>query len=217
MNGDYYFRSYAVRNDAFKEMWFCVPEGQSEFPNMAYIYNWQDDSWAIRELPEAGLQHANYGPLASPVRTWDTWDGIWDAQRGSWTSRQISPLEDTIIGVDRDNAKLLILDVLDNTSEYEFTLERTNFPLEGHPKVTTITRVYPHATGTQPIQVEVGSHDYAGSPVRWKPPVIFRPDIDRKIDVRSTGELHAWRFSAVGNGSCHISGVTFEYEDGGGR
>lgn len=213
MNADAYQRSVAVRNNGFGEIWFCVPENASEFPNVAYVYNWRDDSWAIRDIDP--IVYASYGPIILPKLVWDDAKGTWDQQRGFWNSREITPFNDTVIGVDRDNYSLLILDPSGERQDYQFLLERLNFALEGHPKVTTITRVYPHCSGTQKLQFQIGSHDYAGSPVRWKPAIEFDPQRDRKIDIRTTGELHAWRFSALGTGTVNLSGITFDYEEAG--
>ena len=214
MNVDFYHRAFAVRNNTIKEVWFCVPEGRAEYPNTAYIYNWTDDSWAIRDLPE--VAHANYGPVTEPPRTWETWRGTWDEQNTSWGSRQRTPLNDTIIAVDNEASKLLVLDY-DIISEVDLNtvVERTNFPLEGHPKVNTITRVYPHMEGTTPVEIQFGSQKRAGGPVRWKPAVTFTPGEDRKVDLRTTGELHAWRIKSLGTGTWRISGMTIEYADGG--
>ena len=72
--------------------------------------------------------------------------------------------------------------------------------------------------GTTPVNIQIGSQDYAGSPVRWKPAIKFTPSTDRKIDVRSTGELHCWRVEAidtgnnVGTGNWNLSGMAMEVE-----
>ena len=60
-NSTYYDRSFVARNDTLKEIWFCVPEDDSVYPSTAYIYNWKDNSWSIRDLPE-GLPSATFGP-----------------------------------------------------------------------------------------------------------------------------------------------------------
>ena len=212
MNADFYDRSYAVRNSAMKEVWFCVPEDGAEYPNTAYIYNWKDDSWVIRDLPE-GIAFSAYGPQTDPSTIWDDWKGTWDTQQGVWGSRKKTPLNDTIVGVRNDNSSLKTMDASEgrDSGDLGTRIERTNFALEGMRQVTTITRVFPHMEGTEPVQIQFGSHDYAGSPVRWKPVVIFNPSIDRKIDVRTTGELHAWRVQSLGEGNWSMSGMDIEY------
>lgn len=60
-NAAYYDRSFVARNDTRKEIWFCVPEDEAIYPNTAYIYNWRDNTWAIRDLPD-NLTYASFGP-----------------------------------------------------------------------------------------------------------------------------------------------------------
>ena len=67
------------------------------------------------------------------------------------------------------------------------------------------------------MSIQFGSQDYPGAPVRWKPAVVFNPSTDRKIDIRTTGELHAWRFQSIGKIAWKLSGFTIEFERAGVR
>ena len=204
-------------------MWFCVPTYADEYPNLAYIYNYRDNSWAIRDLPytdtTTGIAFASYGSQSEPAQTWEDFESLplalqeWDVQTQSWGSRKTTPLNETVVGIDNYNSKLIILDPLGagTDGDTETSIERTNYPLDGHKQVTTITRIYPHIEGTQPVSIRFGSHDYAGSPVRWKPAVTFTPGVDRKIDLRTTGELHAWRVESIGTGQWKMSGFDINY------
>jgi hypothetical protein len=226
---DYYNRSYAVRNDSLKEVWFCVPEEDAKYPNVAYIYNWKDNSWAIRQIPYiedaagtavSGIAYAGYGSQADPTRRWDDFTDLetWDSQTQVWGSSERTPLDDTVVGCDPLVSKLVLLDPSGTPDDdIQTRIERTDFPLEGQDNVTTITRVYPHVQGTLPMSFQFGSQDFAGAPIRWKPPIVFDPDQDRKIDVRTTGELHCWRVDSIGKNNWQMSGMTFEYENSGKR
>ena len=214
---NYFQRSFAVRNHPYSEIWFCVPLDGAEYPNLAMIYNFRDDSWSTRELPttDTNIAHANFGSQASPEVSWDTWAGTWDSQSRIWGSSVRTPLDDTVVGVNNVNSELIFLDPSDERSvELGTRIERVGYPLGGHDDVTSITRIYPHIEGTQPVSIRFGSHDKAGGPIRWKPAVNFTPGIDRKVDIRTTGELHAWRIESLGFGNWNMSGMTIEYEAG---
>jgi len=218
INADYYDRSFAVRNNVLKEIWFCIPSDSSEYPNVAYIYNWIDDSWSIRDLP-GGLAFAGYGPQSVAPQTWEDWVGTWETQQAVWGSRKRTPLDDTIVGVIGSDSSLKLLEPSDkrDSGPLASRIERTDFPLEGFDNVTTITRIYPHIEGTNPVQIQVGSQDKAGGAVSWKPVATFTPGKDRKIDIRSTGSLHAWRIQSIGEGNWGFSGMDIEYEFAGKR
>lgn len=217
MNADKYDRSYTVKNNSTKELWFCVPEEASNYANIAYVYNWVDDSWAVRDLPE-GNTYSAYGPQSDPPETWDNWVGKWDTQTRVWGSRKNTPLDDTIVGVGTaSDLKLLEPTDIRDSGPLTTRIERTDLPLDGIDNVTTITRVYPHIDGTTPVDIQFGSQTHAGGPVSWKPPQTFAPGVDRKLDVRSTGSLHAWRLQSQEEGNWGFSGMDLEYEESGRR
>ena len=221
INPDTYQNSYSVKNNVASEVWFCIPTDGATYPNLAYIYNWRDNSWSIRDIPEA--PHANYGPQKETPLTWDELVEQWNTYSTPWGSTGLTPLDDTIVQCTSlpgagQQGKLLILDKaqLGYDEPFDTVIERIGFALDGLNKVTTITTVYPHAEGPEPFYVQIGSHDYAGSPVRWKPAVLFDPTQDRKVDIRTTGELHAFRFYGEDiTSSWAISGIDVEYSEAG--
>jgi hypothetical protein len=235
INVDNYQRSFAVRNNSLKEIWFCVVEEDAVYPNIAYIYNYADDSWAIRDLPytavnptasavQSGIAYAGYGSQIAPVATWDGLANseTWDSGTGTWGSAQNTPLDDTVVGVNpaliADGGGLYLLDP-SGASDVDIStrLERTDYALLDNRQVTTITRAFPHMQGTQPVEIQFGSQDFAGSPIRWQPAITFTPGVDRKVDFRTTGELHCYRIDSVGTGNYAISGMDIEFVRNGER
>ena len=205
-------KSYVIRNNEQKEVWFCIPESGATFPNLAFIYNWRDDSWAIRELTPTGIVYSATGSQSIAVETWDGFVGNWDDAIAKWGSTAVSPLNETLVSLDRDNETLYLVDtstVPDN--DFQFTIERTDFPLLGDKQVTTITRVYPHIESESPVNIEIGSQQFPGGPITYKSAVVFNPSTDRKIDIRTTGELHCWRITALGKAAISMSGMTIEF------
>ena len=222
-NSDNYLNSYAVKSNVNNEIWFCIPESGSTYPSLAYIYNWEDDTWAIRDIPEAPF--SNYGQQSSPVVNWDTISSTWENAAGLWGARQRTPLDDTIVSVTKPESpdpsgRLLFLDnqATGINSEFSSVIERVGFALEGLNNVTTITRVYPHIRGTQSVNMQFGSQDHPGAPIRWKEVVTFDVANDRKVDVRTTGELHCFRITSESvSSSWELSGIDVEYVSAGVR
>ena len=215
-----YHTSFAIRNTAAEEIWFCVPFDGALSPNAAFIYNWHDGTFAIRDLP-AGLMFGAYGQHTVGVDTWDTPAGDWNAGTDLWGGSYLSPMQETIIGI-QGNAVLLLDPVDFTTSAYKASfIERVGFPLEGVKANATVLSVYPLMDGHLPVDITIGAQDLVGGPIRWEPAVTFTPNIDRKIDVRSTGELLCWRISsttsATGSGDWEVSGMLVEYRVDGSR
>ena len=219
MSKDNYNRAFAVKNDLLKEIWFCVAEGSEPYPNVAFIYNWQDDSFTVRDLPP-NTAAAGYGTQSIPSDNWDGFNDVetWDTQTLPWGSISSSLLSDAIIGVDPTTGTLTLPDPRGAPDDdLDTVIERVDFPLAGFKQVTTITRIYPHIRGEGDLLIQFGSQDFPDAPVRWKPAVVFNPATQRKIDIRTTGELHAWRFSSIGKSHFTLSGFDVEFQLAGER
>ena len=143
---------------------------------------------------------------------------MWETQKIKWGSPTLTPLDDTIVGVTPADGSVTFLDPGGTPDDdINTVIERTDFPILNDREVTSISRVYLSIEGTEILNIEFGSQQFPGGPVSWKPPVQFNPRTDRKIDIRSTGELHAWRFSSVGKGTWSISGMNVEFARAGQR
>lgn len=214
-DSDNFYNSYVLKNNIDSEIWFCIPQPGHIHPNIAYIFNWKDDSWSIRDIPEC--PSGNIGPQSTPPQTWLDMDMSWDDVVGAWSLRHLSPLGETVVMVEKpeiatQSGTLWLPDSGVPLNKFNSVIERTDFPLEGLNVVTTITRIYPHIRGNGDILIELGSQDHPGSPVRWKPGVHFNPAVDRKVDIRTTGELHCFRLSSFSsNASWEVSGIDVDY------
>lgn len=119
----------------------------------------------------------------------------WDTMEGSWND--YSPMA----AYERSETRLL----------------RTDLPIGGHESNTTITRVYPYVEGTSKLEFRFGSQQHAGGPVSWAGGFReFHPGKDRKIDVRTTGELHAYEVRSL-EGTFMLTGMDIEFKMAGGR
>lgn len=219
---DNYDKSFVTHYPLKSEVWFCVPRTGFEYANIAYVYNYIDDTWSIRDLPLT--VKADYGADQSEPFNWDSLHVTWDGIDRSWSEKQVNPFDYNIISLAPKTAsspaKILSLDspLGLNIQPFGSKIERTAYALEGVQSVTTIQRVYPHVNGSQKVYVQIGSHQTPGSPVLWKAPTLFDPSKDKKVDVRSTGALHAFRiYSEDVVSDFAVSGIQIEYVEAGRR
>lgn len=217
-----YKKSFVTKNQNNKEIWFCVPQHAGLFTSdgsfAAYVYNWLDDAWSVRDLP-AGVAFAAEGRQTSPSTTWATWTGDWNSQIKPWTSNNSSPLSTGIVCVINSPASLKLLEptASRDSGDLRSIIARDNFSIEGVNETTTLVKVYPHIKGSGPISIQFGSQLIPYGPIRWKPAMTFNPGIDKKLDIRTTGLFHCWRIDSVGQGSWEFSGMDLEYENCGVR
>jgi len=224
-NTEFYKRSYVVRETLFKEIWFCVPEGSSQVPNIAYVWNWADDSWSIRSIPN-NIAFSDYGPQGVNTVSYADVTESYEDTLLTYGTTGATPLDDSVVGIDQVTGSLVNIDSLSTfidaiTTTFNNTarafVERTNLPILGKKVVTSIMRIYPQMDSIDPVDFEIGYHPHAGAPVVWTDKVRYNPVTDRKIDIRATGPLHSWRISTVDDGEFSITGVDIEYVNAGDR
>ena len=122
-------------------------------------------------------------------------DTSWDGMSGNW--------DDYSPTASYDRAETVLL--------------RTDLPIGGHESNTTITRVYPYVEGTASLEFRFGSQQHAGGPVAWVGGYReFQPGKDRKIDIRTTGELHAFEVKSK-DGAFSLTGIDIVYSLAGAR
>tara|TARA_R110000803_G_scaffold117357_6_gene185900 strand:+ start:402 stop:2069 length:1668 start_codon:yes stop_codon:yes gene_type:complete len=236
-NSEFFVNAFVVQYDYSNEIWFCIPtvdsDLASEGANVAYVYNWKDDTWTIIDLPNGVVRFGALGTFANLGVTWNeigtpSPGPSWNQSNESWDSEFPNPVESSLYGLQTSayddqatTGRLVLMNTKSNFTSLSNPsfIERASFVIDSLTKVTTITRLYPHIIGFSPVQIRVGSQDFPGSPIRWKPPQLFDPTKQRKLDVRTTGELHSLRIedynSAENAGSWTMAGINIEYVEAG--
>ena len=220
-NIEFAHRAFAIRNEISKEAWFCIPVGNGEYPTKAYIYNWKNDSWTVRDIDEC--THGAYGGRDASALTWDTIPGNWDANTISWNQSSSNPGSDTVFlctkpsGAGQQGDLLVADNLTSQPTGISALIERVGLALEGIHDTTTINRVYPRISGTGKVNIQLGSQDYPGAPIRWKDSEEFDPTTDRSITTRTTGELHCFRITNADDNLWEFSGLDLEYVYAGAR
>ena len=199
---------------AASEIWFCFT-GDSAILKIAIVYNTQEDSLSLVDLPD-DIISMTYGQILSSNFTWESTLGTWAASSRAWLEDSTIDEPYRLISVANKDCKLFDLHEPSNGFK-GFTIERTNIVFEDQESVSTIIRMYPFIVGTSRVHIQLGSHRKLGDTPVWKPSVIFRPGIDRKIDVRTTGMLHAWRITSHDGLPFELSGMDIEFVPSGER
>jgi len=210
IDSTYYANSFALTNPITKEIWFCVPEVGNTLPNIAFIFNYVDGTTSIRNIPNTTTGLAFGVNLAVPL-LWSNTSETWDTSSRVWTYDPTSVFSKTVVSTNNVNSAIVSLELDDNTTVQNTLLERLSFALEGQEVVTTTQSVYPHLTSNESVSIQLGSQDFVGGAVRWKPEVLFNPKTMRKVDIRTTGKLLSWRIKSTGLLPFTLSGLDIEY------
>ncbi len=218
-------QAYVINHRIKKEVWFCFTEHGYEHPSIAFIWNWEDNKWSKRILDR--IMFAVPSPYVQDILQWNNVSPNWDSISDRWAMGVASPIDDTIVGlhdipVDSVNnnggirGEILDTDGYISAENFASVIERTNLQLSSADNVTMITSVYPHIDSPSACKFQIGSQQYSGGPISWKPEVTFNPNFDRKIDIRSTGAFHAWRITQE-QPQFRFTGLEIEYVEAGKR
>jgi len=219
-NPDTFSKAFTVTNPLESEIWFFIPTGEDKSPGSVIMYNWRDNTFAPRTIPETPF--AAYGNTKFTKRIWSANINTWNSDPSTWNAGNVSPDHNQMVAVVKPgvagngtSGDLRFLDgVLDKESDVvrQAYILREGIALAGLNRVTTVTTVYPHARGPGKFWIQLGSMDWPGAPIRWKPAVLFNPETDRKVDIRTTGELHCYKiYDDNVQNSWELSSMDFEY------
>ena len=194
-----YENSLVKANFQGNEVWICYPSSGQVYPDMAIVWDFNDNTTTVRELRNgttfgwSGKQTA--GPFAS-----------------SYQPAQHTLFMSTL--AEGENILRMEYGNLYNTANPSCFVERTALPIEGdstHRKI--VTRIWPEIDGDgSDVNFYIGDHDQVDDPVNWQGPYAFTPGDDHSIPVRSNGRLHAIKVAWCNGASVRIRRIGFEYE-----
>jgi len=216
IDGTNYQRSFCAVNVPNKEVWTCIPESGKISPNLAIIYNWENDKVYLRDLP-VDLYDASNGPSTAAYETYGTTIAAYNTIAESYDNDIASPFNPTFSFVKYSDSKIYDVLVNDGSTYYGTILERIYVPLGGYGVVTSIKSVYPIIDCAGEVTIQLGSSLVIGGGISWKPAVNFNPATMKKVDIRTTGPYQCWRISSVGATPFTLIGMSIEYEVNGAR
>ena len=206
--------SFSQVNQLTKEVWFFYPSTSSLLPDQAIIYNYDTGALSFRDINN-GMSDACFGPTLSNPVTWATIATTWSTETSPWGSGNQSTTNNTINSTENTTSSIYNLESNNIGDSLSTIIERTNLSIGGLDNIVSIQRVYPRIRSDGLVLIEIGSQNYLNDTVSYKQAYIFNPSIQRKIDVRSTGKLHAWRISSIADNPFTFEGLDIEYTTNG--
>jgi hypothetical protein len=154
------------------EILFCFPQGQDDSCNVAYAWNYIDDKWGIRDLPNVTHSHATFVPELLPASTWDSDAGVWDDDFISWDSTPRGGFYERAVCASDAAGRLYVFDEGDLYADGQPVageLERLSMPIGDSSAVKFVDRVWPRIVGTQgqTILIQIGGQIDASDSITW--------------------------------------------------
>lgn len=214
--------TFVVPDYSSSEMWICFQSSgeasSSGFADRAAIWNWQENTWTLRDLPN--ISYATYG-VVDP-RAPDDWNSdplAWDTDSSVWGSSTYNPAKNKLLLVSAVNKETYVVGEVSlfDGNPFKCTLVRTDLYGGDDLHIKNVHSITPHIRGDGNVSVFVGSSNIQDSPVRWQGPYHFAIGKDYKIDCRISGRYVGVRFEFESQGNWELNGYTIETTKSGGK
>lgn len=181
---DYKTRTFVVADREKNEMWICFTSNTNStdaFADTAYVWNWRNNSWSKRDLPN--VSYIAWGVVDTVSTTDWSESGDWDTDNDSWDS----PLKPSLLLADAGDTKLYVLGTNQNAgTSFRAWVQKDSMNL-GYPGTKSVTKIVPRVSGTGPIDFYIGNEMKPHQGITWKGPYSFTPGTHSEIPVRNTG------------------------------
>lgn len=213
---------FVVPDYANSEMWVCfqsTAEAQAgNYSDRAAIWNWQDNTWTFRDLPQT--VYATHG-VVDPQEpdNWDVDSAAWNTDTTVWGYATYNPAMNKILMLSQANRAAYVVGEtsLFDTATFQSRLERTDLYGDDDLLMKRVNSITPHIRGTGTCQIYVGASDILDSPVEWYGPFNYEIGQDYKIDCRVLGRYIGVRFEFDSSGTWELNGYTLEFTPPGGK
>ena len=205
-----------------EQVWVgVVPAGSDTFDNVL-IFSLEHNSWTPKKYPGlvsmcmghlsvSGGSGRTWQDLHDEGITWAMWDETWGSSFYNPSERGITmATATTIFQTDKSNTDF------EGNAKY-CVAERQGFLLADMPQRVTVRRIFPEMQGDAVVQIQVGAVWYPGETVRWTAPQDFRVGVDRKLNVRVTGQPTALRIVSQQDASWRLGAVSLAFSEAGRR
>ncbi len=187
-------RSFVVADYGNTEMWACfpTPESASNQCNKAIVWNWTNQAFTIRDLPD--LAHIGYGTQDDP-NTFTTWAAAvptWASATGGWAATW-SQSENVLVMASPTDTKLYrnASGNKEDTTDMTSFIERTGLSMGGQGQndqsmVKRVKAIWPkmEVSGSNSVNVYLGTQMSTEEGVSWSPAVSFNPDSQSKVSIQ---------------------------------
>ena len=218
LNGDNYLKCFVAADYVRNEMLACYPAGASTVVNKALIWNWKDNTFSFRDLPDTS--HISSG--IAEITAGAIWSGAtltWDADSDPWGATNYDNVIKNIVFADVTNTKIY----RDNkgnkndTATMSAYIERSGYDLGDPQSVKFVSAVYPQleVSGNNTVNVYVGRQMSTEDGVTWEGPVAFNPNTQSKVSCRISGKYFGIKISSDTDIDWKLHGLSFEVQQRG--
>lgn len=209
-----YEKCFVVANPSMGEAWVCYPSVGSTYCDRALIWNWESNTFGLRELPN--VNHAASGLLEySAGETWNADSDPWDSDDSAWNQDEFGPTEPRLLMASNDD-KIYVADSggsFDGTA-FDAYAERDGLAFDAPDDFKLMRSITPRVRAANGTTLSIrmgGSADAEAAPV-FSPPVTYTVGTSRKADSFASGRFMAYRISSSGGSKWRIKSMSVDLQ-----
>jgi hypothetical protein len=213
MDGTNYQRSFVAHDEARAEVWVCIPEATESVCTRAYVWNYAQDSWTIRDLPNCVA--GNSGPVVTSLSSsWADGTGTWDSAAGPWDGDSVEANRRRLV-MASTSSRLYLMDAGDDYdgSTPSAYVERTGLSLGDPSRIKIVKSVRPRidaSIGTV-VNIKIGGAMTADGSVAWSAAMPYTVGTSLAAYGFATGKYIGVKFESTAGAVWRCRSLDIEY------
>jgi hypothetical protein len=218
LSGENYQKCFVAADYVRNEMLACFPSSGSDVVDKALIWNWKDNTFSFRDLPDTSYIHDGIIDITAGA-TWNASTEDWDLGTGAWGERNYDNVKKNLVFCDVTNTKIFrdsFGNTKDGTNMVSY-IERTGLDLNDPQSVKFVSAVYPQieVSGNNTVNVYIGKQISTEQGITWEGPVEFNPNSQSKVSCRVSGKYFGIKVESTTDIDWKLHGVAFEVQQRG--
>lgn len=203
-----YQAAFVATNVSKYEIWVCIPTSGSTYCNKALVWNWQENTFSLIDIPN--LTHATFGAYERASGDWASLVGDWASWDGPWVTFDTS----SRLIASSGNSLLYLMDEggTKDGSTMTATFSKVGISL-GDPDIRKLLRsvtLRVDGTAGDTLSVEAAVSDDVEGPYTYGTPVTYTIGTTRKADILASGRFVGIRVTSTGSNDWRIKSIGFD-------
>lgn len=216
INSNRFKRSFVVADHRNREVKICFPETGADWPTLALVWNWAEDTFHVKELG-GQKTYAAPGIIPGTAVTFDADTGTFDAASGTFDEETYNPFLTRVLLLDATRNRAYQNDTGEdfNGTAMSVYAERSGMAItKDLSSLKRIKRLFPQVIGTagDVLRFYVGARTSQNASTTWSGPYNFTIGTDYKIDLRVTARILDMRVEYSGTNTFRLHGLNVEHE-----
>lgn len=217
-----YAKSFVTVFPAPREVWICISTQAGYPPDLAYVWNWRENTWAKRDLPFAQSIISAFTPDATDA-SWDSDSGTWDSDGESWSAFTLRGKVGVVASPTNTKLYTCPSGELIGTADMKTLLVHESYDF-ADPKNAEVADAVKHISKLRPkivadagtvLNFQIGVQMTLNDPIDWGEVQTFTVGTTTELCMGRNGRYISWRISGTGRNTWRLEALDILVQGGG--